>query len=520
MTPRTVSTTGPLERLGESVVRGGAWQSSSKVLAQIFTLVVSVVAARALGPSGMGSFVFIVWVYTTLVAVLAAGLPVAVNRYTAELLGSGNGAGIRRLYGWARVVAAVAAALGGGILVSIALLGGEPRSAWFAAAVACSASILQTVPNAILLGARWWQPASVIGLASGFVGAVAKLALLGSGRGIEALLVVDAFVTAFNLVAATMYARRVVGAEDVAAAPPDLIERVRVYALGSSLGAILTIVVLQRSEVFFLERFTDEVEIALYSIPFSALEVLNFVPATLGIAAGSAFAALYGAEAFDRIGIGFGRAIRLTLLVTVPLTAASLALGPLALRLAYGSAYEDTAPVLLVLVAVFPVVSLMFIGISLIQGYGRQRVFLLALLASAIVGVVLDVALIPSFGALGAAWAKAGAQTLLAVVLVTYASRLAGGATWDLVALARITAVSAVAALAALGPISVLRPLPGFLAAGVAFLVVFAVGAPLVRVIPARDSEWLTQYVGNRLGGRLQTVVRNLSPRTLEAARR
>lgn len=489
-------------------MRGGVWQSSVRVLAQLYTLFVSIVAARVLGAEQMGRLVYIAYLYTTLVALLAAGLPIAVNRFTAEMIGSGRPGAIGGIYSWARRIESVAAALGGGILVTVFLVGAEPGGAWLAAAVACSASILQMIPNAVLLGAQKWRPASAIGVVSGTVGAAAKLGLLAVGQGITALLVVDACTAIFNLLAATWFVRRsvVTGASETP--PPGVLARARTYALASTLGVVLTIVVLQRSEVLFLNHFADDVQIALYSIPFSAVETLNLFPAAVGIAAASAFAALFGAAAHDRIRSGFGRAVRLTLLLTIPITAASLVLGPDALRLAYGEGYDGTAPVLVILLSVFPVVSLMFVCTALVQGLGKQRAPLTILGIAAVVALTLDLTLIPTLEAVGAAVANASSQAVAAVLLLVYAARLVGGLAWDLEALVRVVALSVLCGAAGLAPVLLLDPLPGFVLGGAAFLLALALLAPLLDAVPAEDGRWLEESMRARFGERAARVVR------------
>ena len=495
--------------MGGSVVRGGMWQSTGRVLAQAYTLFVSIVAARVLGAEEMGRLVFIAFLYTTLVALLAAGLPIAVNRFTAEMLGSGRRSAIGGIYSWARRVESVAAALGGGILVTAFLAGADPRGAWLAAAVACSASILQTIPNAVLLGAQRWREASAIGLVSGTVGAGVKLGLLALDYGITSLLVVDACVAIFNLAGATWFVRRAVLTHDDPEPPPaDVLSRAKTYALTSTLGVLLAIVVLQRSEVLFLDRFADDVQIAVYSIPFSAVETLNLLPATLGIAAASAFAALFGAAAHERIRGGFGRAVRLTLLLTLPVTAAGLVLGPDALRLAYGPGYDGTAPVLLILVSAFPVISLMFISTALVQGLGKQRAPLGILGIAAVVALALDLTLIPAFEAIGAAIANASSQAVASVLLLSYAARLVGGLALDLQALVRVAVLSALCAAAGLAPVLALGPLAGFVVGGAAFLLALALLAPLLRAVPAEDGRWLEESVRGRFGDRSAGVVR------------
>ncbi|MCZ7590367.1 MAG: polysaccharide biosynthesis C-terminal domain-containing protein [Gaiella sp.] len=497
--------------VGGSIVRGGAWQSTSRILGQAFTLTVSIVAARQLGAAGMGRLVFITYVYTTLSVLLSAGVPVAVNRFTAELIGRGHDEAIGALYRWARRVGAAAAALGAGILVSVYLAGGEPGKAWLAASVACSAAVLQTIPYAVLLGAQQWRSASLVGLASAAIGTGAKLLLLAAGHGIPALVTVDACIALANMAGASLLARRVIPPGRPPALPRDLARRVGTYAAASSAAVILGLVVLQRSEIIFLQRFADDVEVAIYSIPFSAVVMLNIFPATLGIAAASAFATLFGAGAYDRMRSGFGRAVRLTLLVALPLTAAAITLGPDALLLAYGEAYSGTGRVLVVLLLAFPVFSLMAISTSVVQGFGRQRAPLISLGAATVVALALDLALIPPFGSLGAAIANAVSQAVAAGLLVVYAGRLVGGLEWERRSLARLIVVSVGASLVTLIPVLALGTLTGLVVGGTVFVASFLALGVALQVVPARDASWLDEVLRDRFGPRAGRLVRAFS---------
>jgi O-antigen/teichoic acid export membrane protein len=91
----------------------------------------------------------------------------------------------------------------------------------------------------------------------------------------------------------------------------------------------------------------------------------------IAVVAISATATLLGAGLVLRIRGCWGRASRLLLLVTFPLTAGALALGPEALRLAYGDEYEGTRAILVILLLPFPLIPLMSLATAVLIGLGR-----------------------------------------------------------------------------------------------------------------------------------------------------
>lgn len=503
----------PPGTLRGSVFRGSAWQIAGRVIPQTYAIVTSIVAARALGAGGLGRLTFIVFVEASLVIVFTAGLPYALSRFVAEAVGAGRVGAVRALAAWVRRVELVGAAGGAALLVAIALLGADPRSAWLLAAVACASSVLQTVPSSTLIGLQRWRDATIVGLSTGSAAMAAKVALLAAGYGIPALLAVDAVVTTTNLAVSTLLARRAL--EHVAPRPAstgDLVRRTRRYALVASVGVLLTYVVLGRSEVFFLERFSSDVQIAFYSLSFSAVYALTFVPMSIAAAAGQAFALFFGAGATERIRAGYGRAVRLTLLVALPLTAIAASLGPAAFRAVYGPDFSATRPVLLVMVFGFPVVATMFVANALLAGLGRQRVQVIAAGVAAAVDVALALALVPPFDAVGAAVANVVSQTLSSVLIVVAAGRAVGRVEWELGALARVALASALAGLAALAMSLVLPDGPAVVAGLVVFAAAFAALALALPVLAEQDARWLVAAVGGRLRGVPASLVRRWAP--------
>ena len=139
---------------GRSVLAGGFWQVMSYAIPQVYTIVLSVVAARFLGPRGMGVQSFIAFTEISVVNLLTVGLSNSLMRYIGELLGRRRGGEVRDLVAWGWRVQAVGALIAGGGLGLVALTGANVASAWAFAAVAAVASVLHNVPTAVLIGTQ------------------------------------------------------------------------------------------------------------------------------------------------------------------------------------------------------------------------------------------------------------------------------------------------------------------------------------------------------------------------------
>ena len=110
--------------------------------------------------------------------------------------------------------------------------------------------------------------------------------------------------------------------------------------------------------------------------------------------------------------VPLGRALRLVVLISLPLTAAGLSLGPLLLRLVYGEEYEGAGRVLRILLLAFPLAAAMAASGALISGLGRIVVPLGLAAVAAALNLGLDAALIPGRGAEAAAVANVISQAV------------------------------------------------------------------------------------------------------------
>jgi O-antigen/teichoic acid export membrane protein len=418
-------------------------------------------------------------------------------RFVADLAGQGKLDVARGLIRRAWRLEAFAAVLGGGALLVVSFVGAVPRAAWLFGAVTCALGVLNVVPGFVLKGFQRWRTVSVISLMTGIANAIATVTVLLLGGGITGMFAVGAVATAAYFLWASTAARRVTKQMPTPTRGTLPVERDAArYAILQSIGIVLTLVVWQRSEFFFLKHYSSEAQIAFYSVPFAALTAAAIVPQALASTIAPAFATLVGAGATDRLRSGFGRAMRFLLTSSLVATAFVLALGPPAVRVVYGHAYRDATPVLLILAAVLPIVPLVTTASSLFFGFGIAKLPLLALAFASVVNLALDFALIPSHGAIGAAIANVGAQGAAAVLIVAGAVRHMGGIEWHARILVRTAVAAACAGLAAFAPQLVLDD-PLALGVGCATgAVALLLAGSMLRILERDDADWLTSAGG------------------------
>ena len=234
-----------------------------------------------------------------------------------------------------------------------------------------------------------------------------------------------------------------------------------------------------------------------------------------------AFASLYGEGASDRIRSGFGRALRLLLLVALPAHRGGAAVGPRCCSSSSTARSTATAgTVLLVLITAYPFVSLASLG-----GRAPPRAGQAAAARSwrcagaAAVDIALALLLVPELEAVGAAIANVGGQVALAVPLLAAAIRATGRPRLEAGALVRAAVAAARRRRSPRWAATLLGGIAGVVVGMLVFTLVFAALARVLRILPNDDAGWLDDAIGARFGGLARTRVPRLRGEAARFAR-
>jgi O-antigen/teichoic acid export membrane protein len=376
------------------------------------------------------------------------------------------------------------------------------RTVWLLAAAGCVLGTLNSIPYAVLAGTQKWRGLSIAALTTNTVGTLATIGVLYLGGGIEGMFATTVVMSAVALAWTGTLARRALPTPTGGDAGFDDLRKPLVRFAGVTWVAfVLSLIVWKRSEFFFLKRYSTDAQIAFYSIAFAAVISLTSAMEAISLVLAPAVATLSGAGANHRIRSGVGRAIRVLLLGTFPLTAGAMAVGPATIALVYGNQYMGTTVPLLILLVVTPLLPLMSLSTALLWGLGRTKVWLTVVASSAVVNVALDFLVIPAHGAVGAAIANTGAQVAAAAGIVTYACRQMAPVEWHASALVRAATAAAACGGGAWLVDSRIGGVIGIVLGVIAGFVTFAALAVTLRILPAADAIWLEGIVGDRLGG-------------------
>jgi O-antigen/teichoic acid export membrane protein len=154
-------------------------------------------------------------------------------------------------------------------------------------------------------------------------------------------------------------------------------------------------------------------EAGLYGAVYRIYERIQFLPAALMT---TLFPIFVAARATDpaRVPHLFRSAFDALVLLSLPALTITLA-GPAPIvRVLFGAEFADSAPALPVLMATFVLVSVGYLAGYLIIAYGLQRRFLRIAVIALILNVTANLALVPAYGFMAAAWITLGTELLVA----------------------------------------------------------------------------------------------------------
>jgi O-antigen/teichoic acid export membrane protein len=400
---RVAARPGPLARLV-------GWRLSDQVIQGVLTAAVMVVAARSLGPAGLGELSFVLAIGAMLTPIITTHNQVVVHDFVATPHERRSILGASLVYGL--VLALVLFA----VLVVVALtVVDNPtiRTALIVGATALPATALTFGEGALQADVRGREIA-IARSGSSLVGAVCKVGALVGGAGAVGFVTAGSAQVVLAAVALGLFARRMV--DDAFPLRVDWV-RVRNLARRSlplALSAFSISIYLLFDQVV-LGFMSDDAELGRYAAAVRIAIAPVVLPMALMTSATPGLAALR-AESNELYLAQLQRLINLVALAGVIIGGTLAITAPLLIRVLYGHQYSGAAGMLSI-VAVADI----FVFLSVATGVwfvfeGRQTSYMTRAMMGALLNVALLLLLIPRYGGYGAAWAALSAYGYVAIV--------------------------------------------------------------------------------------------------------
>jgi O-antigen/teichoic acid export membrane protein len=385
------------------------WMVLDTVTGLVGGILASVFVARAFGPEQLGYYSYVMWLVTMTGMVGRVGLPVAISKGVVEGFAQANYAAARDLIfrvSMVQLAIAVVLTIGGVALLTHQL----PREYWGFAFIGVAATV-PSMQLAIISSAN--QAVENVGsnviasLVSTFVNLAGILITLYAGFGLIGLATALLVSRVLDLMVRYWYYRRYFGPFFGAAGPASPMTRAEKQALigfcsHSAVLQVLNIVIWDRSETLFLKWFSPIAQLAFYSLPFSIVQQTAFFYRTFTSAAGISLLRrrIEDPGGSERMTAAM---LRYTALVAFPITLGLAAVAPSLIPVLYGKTYLAAVPVLALASGLGAFRALVYPLEQLVIAENRQDLLIRAMITSSLVNVLLALALIPRFGAVGAA---------------------------------------------------------------------------------------------------------------------
>ncbi len=410
------------ETARSTTLRNFGFSGACKIVTAVSSLVVSVITARSLGASDMGIYSFVLWVAGSIAALSSLGLPDAVAKYVAEQKGSGNHALAakiaRRIIAVQILAAGIASLVGAGVWSALAR---HHLILVFLALATVMPAALQQMLLALMEGAQDFhlQLISTLGGAVFQVGIVAAVAARhGSFLGfLLANLLSSVVFTAFTL----FLCRPILTSHfdpDRQTGFPEISKRIFSFSISVYGLSLLSLIVFDKSELFVLRIFQPPAELAYYSIAFGLTARLATAGDSISYVLFPMFVTRFTQNGSEDLRKAYRQSMRYLQLLMVPIIVWSIPLVPRLVVFVYGSQYARVAQVVQVLLATMLLTVMLTVSAGAIFTLDKQTAFLRYMLVVAALNIILDLALISRYGALGAAFANGISQSVAVCGLI------------------------------------------------------------------------------------------------------
>lgn len=433
-TPRSGAVTPPARRIPELVrslvagriARGTVGGFLLRVGSTTLGFATSLLLARSLGAAGYGAYAYaFAWV-NLLVIPSAFGLDVLLVRETAADPGPAKQGANRALRQWShRLVTTLSIAIMAGLAAAIwGLQRAQPGMvlAVVIAAASLPARALTNLKQGTLRGLRHvimgQFPEAVLRPLLVIVLLLAASLVYGDRFDSTQAVSIAVFAAWVSFGVATLLEHRALP-QALKVAPPTFHRREWLASALPFLFVSGMFVVNNRADIVMLGAIRGESAVGYYSVAAKAATLITFILAGANAALAPSFSRSFAAGQLERMLVTLRRATALVLLTSLPIVLVLMIWGRPLLSL-FGSGFASAYPPLLVLsigqlmnVATGPV------G-QLLNMTGHERDTAVAVGSSAVLNIVLNAALIPLWGLMGAAAATACSTVFWNVLLARY----------------------------------------------------------------------------------------------------
>lgn len=480
----------------KSLTQKTAWSVLASFYNLFGRLVVQVMIARMLGPDGVGSIAYMVWLIEIANLLACLGLTSTLTRYVAEMYGQQKIAEANSFAQWVFILYFMLILVGSvavGLLFFHSSQYAGLESALLPLILLFIARGLEAINRAYLAGCQKFDllarvnAVTTLSLIMGVTIGAYRYGVAGSLYGYVAGSLFPAF---YSLTILRRFSLRQKVAE-------KLLRRVWKFTFNSWLAMLVSAFVWSRMEIFFLERYWDIREVAMFTIALTFAVMVRQVSEMFTGAFMPHFSHLLGnGNQHNLVQRQYMIATQLMAFTVIPMAFGGAAIMPVLIPLLFGAEFASASPNAIVLTA-SSAMAFSQIGTSLIYAKERSGFIAMAGFAGTIMSFVAGFLIISRFGAWGAVWSR----------LFVQGSMIAIG-TWFIVtqlhfsypfrSIWRTSVASTCCALSAWGIINIIpNPVAALFISIPLGVVVYIFSVKLFHVLGQEEAEQLERLINH-----------------------
>lgn len=412
------------------IAKNASFNLVAMLIALIASTATSIISARILGPSELGIFSFVIWLFTTLVLFIDPGMSNATEKFVAELEGRGQRAEGNSLTLILLVLNTLIGLLfGTALIVSSTWLAttlGQPAAQPYLTIMGLGLPIGMTlgILRRRLSGFQRYDLLSIVSIVSSCVTLIGTALLLAHGFGVGGVVWLTVGANLIQLGMCAIFVWRQKNLRPLAALAKPLRQRVFRYCAGIFFISCLDLIILHRFETLFLSLYSNSEQIGYYGLAYSIVFILSTtVPVALGGVLIPAFSQQFGAgerESLQRI---YAVSTKYASFVGFPICLGGIAIAKSMVHLLYGEQYISVAILLQILFVATFLETISGPGSALFLSLGKPDLALFWKVPLAILTVGLGYVLVPMYAAVGAATTRMICQSLGGMALTLYLAR-------------------------------------------------------------------------------------------------
>lgn len=407
----------------DSLFKSSFFNFLSQVTIFLSAAVLSVLLARILGPEQMGQYSYWMWLIGTSALIFTLGLPRSIVRYVAQFKSRKSQTSqiiSRTLFYQIKILSLFLLAA----LTLIFLFGGVEKFTYLIIAATLSTSVINSLLGSALFGLQKYGFLFRINFLTSALSFVSVVCILFYAKNLTNLLLVNLLVLCVSLSASTYYLKDYIKF-NTKPLSLKVYNNIRNYTLSISAIVFLDLILMERSEIFFLKNFSTIEQIAFYSVGFGLVgRVMTLIPGAVSGVIMPKIAWLHGKKELENIKLTYFSSTRYLILITLPIIFAGIILIDLPVKIFYGYDYLTLIPVIQILLISGGLSAIVAAAAAVLYGTGGQKFILKLAGVAAVFNIILDILFIPSMGAVGAAIANFLAQILGVIIGTFYLVRI------------------------------------------------------------------------------------------------